>query len=119
VYPPVIIWDATASKLFLVVEVRRQYYCLGLRLCFAASHAASVAGVSSVTPGVANGTADEKATGNVKERQAASLGLRSHDGNYLCDTLWLLALVWPPLIHFRSLCAAGAGRRWRDAEPLQ
>jgi hypothetical protein len=119
VNPPVVVWDAAAGQLFLVVEVRRQDYCLGLRLWFAASHAASVAGVSSVTPGVSDRTSHEQPPGKIKKRQATCLRFCSHDGNHLGDTLGLLALVWPPCVHLCGLGAAGAGWRWLNAETLQ
>jgi hypothetical protein len=97
VNPPVLIWDATASKLFLVVEVRRQDDCLGLRLCFAASHAASVAGVSSVTPGVLDRTSHEQTPREVEERQAA-IGSRLAE---IADALVYVFLhpVTPHLVH--------------------
>jgi hypothetical protein len=65
VYPPILIGDAAARLVVFIIEIRRQDHCLCLRLWLAASHAASVAGVSSATPGVADGTEDEQATSSV------------------------------------------------------
>jgi len=46
--PAVVVWDAAASVLLVVIEVRRQDHCLGLRWWLGASHAYSVAGLSTV-----------------------------------------------------------------------
>jgi len=73
--PAVIVWDAAAGVLFVVVQVGRQDHRFGWWLGFGASHADSVAGVSSVTPGVRNRSLDQQPPGDVEERQAASLGL--------------------------------------------
>jgi hypothetical protein len=109
--PAVIVWDAAASVLLVVVEVRRQDHRLWLRWWLGASHANSVAGVSSVTPGVGNCPPHEQPPGNVEERQAASLGFLAHDGDDLVDPLWLACFVASPLIHLLLHCAALA--RWR------
>jgi len=73
--PPVIVRDATAGKLVIVlVQVWRQDHRLGLlRLWLSASHATMVAGVSSVPPCVPYRPSHEQPPGKVEERQAASL----------------------------------------------
>jgi hypothetical protein len=119
VNPPVVVGDAASRVLLVVVEVWRQDHRLGLRWWLGASHANRLAGLSSVTPSVLDCPPNEQPPGNVEERQAASLCFRSHDSNYLCDPFWLLALVWPPCVHFCRLCAAGTGRRWLNAKTLQ
>lgn len=45
--PAVIVWDAAASALLVVIEVGRQDHRLGLRLWLGASHALRMAGLSS------------------------------------------------------------------------
>jgi len=83
VYPAVVVWDAATSVVVVVVQLWRQDHRFGWWLGFGASHATRVAGVSSVTPSVGNGTPHYQPSGNVKERQAASLGLLAepaHDG---------------------------------------
>jgi hypothetical protein len=75
--------------------------------------------IRSGTPGVADRTTHEQATGDIEEWEAASLGFRTHHGNDLLDTLGSLALVRPPCVHLGSLCSALAGRRRLDAESLQ
>jgi hypothetical protein len=119
VNPPVIIWDATATVLVVVVELRRQDHRLGLWLGSLASHATSVAGLSSVTPGVLDRPPHEHPARHVEERQAASRGLGPHDGNHLGNAFRSLALVAAPLVHLLLLGAALARWRWVDADPFQ
>jgi hypothetical protein len=119
VNPPVIIWDATATVLVIVVELRRQDHRLGLWLGSLASHATSVAGLSSVPACVADSPPHEHPARHVEERQAASLGFLAHDLHHLVNAFWLAALVWPPCVHLRCLGAAGTGWRWLNAESLQ
>jgi len=73
--PAVVVWDAAASVLLVVIEVWRQDHRLGLRLWLGASHANSVAGLSSDPSGVGNRPPHEQPPGKVEERQAASRGL--------------------------------------------
>ena len=73
--PAIIVRDAAAGVLVVVVEVRRQDHRLGLRWWLGASHAYSVAGMSSVTPSVRDRSLHQQPPGDVEERQAASLGL--------------------------------------------
>jgi len=104
--PPVVIRDAAASVLFVLVQIGRQDHRLGRWLCFGASHADSVAEVSSVTPGVGNRPPDEQPPGNVEERQAASGGLLAEpadDGVDVC-----LAPLDASPIHLISPSVAGA-----------
>jgi hypothetical protein len=82
--PAVIVWNATAGTLFVVlVKLWRQDHRFGWWLGFGASHALRMAGLSSVTPSVGNSPPHEQPPGDVEERQAASLGLfaePAHDG---------------------------------------
>jgi hypothetical protein len=104
--PAVIVRDAAASVLLVIIEVRRQDHRLRLRWWFSASHAYSVAGVSSVPPGVADRPPHEQPTGQIEERQPASLGFRSHYSDNLVNAFRSLALIWPPLIHLLLRFAA-------------
>jgi hypothetical protein len=117
--PAVIVWDTAASVLLVVVEVGRQDHRFGWWLWPGASHADSVAGVSSDPACVADRTSHEQPPGEVEERQAASLGLGSHHSDDLVDPLGLAALVAAPGVHLCCLCAARA--RWRrlDADAFQ
>jgi hypothetical protein len=73
--PAVIVGDAAASVLLVVVKVRRQDHRLWLRWWLGASHAHSVAGLSSVTPSVTDRPLHQQPPGKVEEWQAAGLGL--------------------------------------------
>jgi hypothetical protein len=117
--PTVVVGDSATSVLFVVVQIGRQDHRFGWWLGFGASHANSVAGLSSVPPGVGNSPPNEHPASHVNERQAASLGLGSHHGDDLVDTLWSRALVRSPGVHLCSLGTAGA--RWRrlNADPFQ
>jgi hypothetical protein len=108
VYPPVVIWNAAASLVVvLFLEVGRQDHCLWLRLCFGASHAASVAGLSSRrSASIADSPADQQPCGKLNEWQATLAGILTHGLKHFCDTLWLLALIWPPLIHLAGYSVA-------------
>ena len=75
--------------------------------------------MSSVSPCVGNGPPHQQPTCHVEERQAASLGLGSHDGDDLVNTLWSLALVWPPLILLLLLGSALTRCELLDAEAFQ
>jgi hypothetical protein len=66
--PAVIVWDAAASVLLVVVQIGRQDHRLGRLLWLSASHADSVAGVSSIPPGVGNRPPDKNPPGDVEER---------------------------------------------------
>jgi len=57
---------------------------------------------------ILDSTANQKATGRVDERKATLLGILSHGGEDVIDTLWLLAFVWPPRIHLGGDTVAGA-----------
>ena len=88
--PAVIIGNAAANHvfLFLIVVKRRgvhRWLRAGLRMWSLASHAVRVAGVSSVPPGVGNRTPHKQPPGDVEERQAASLGFFTHNGDDLVD----------------------------------
>jgi hypothetical protein len=119
VNPPVIVRDAAANVLVVVVKLWRQNHRLGLRLWLSASHATSVAGVSSVSPCVRNCPPHEQPARHVDERQAASRGFLPHDGYHFVDPLWLAGLVAAPLIHLLLLRAALARWCWLNADPFQ
>jgi len=104
VNPPVIVWDSSASLLVFVIQIRRQDHCLWLRLCFGASHAASVAALSSVTPGVGYGTPHEQPASNVEEGQAAICSRFAQIANALFNVC--LYPVAPHLIHVASTLVA-------------
>jgi hypothetical protein len=70
--PAVVVWDAAASVLLVVVQIGRQDHRLGLWLGSLASHANRVArlssdppGVGNRPPGVGNRPPDEQPPGNV------------------------------------------------------
>jgi hypothetical protein len=75
--------------------------------------------IRSGTPGVADGTAHEQATGDVKKGESASLRFRTHHGDDLLDAFGLLALVCTPRVHLSGFRSTLAGRRRLDAESLQ
>jgi hypothetical protein len=113
--PPVIVGDAATRVLLVVVEVRRQDHRFGwLRWWLVASHADSVAGVSSVPAGVADRPPNEQPPGHVKKRQAASLGLLSEPANDGVDIG--LAPLDALAIHLGGAGVAGAVRRGGDPD---
>jgi hypothetical protein len=63
VNPAVVVRDAATRVLFVVVQIGRQDHRFGWWLGFGASHADSVAGVSSVPPGVGNSTPHQQSPG--------------------------------------------------------
>jgi hypothetical protein len=75
--------------------------------------------IRSGTPGVADCSAHEQATGHVEEWKSASLGLRTHHSDNLLDPLGSLALIRPPRVHLGGFRSALAGWRRLDAESLQ
>jgi hypothetical protein len=120
VNPPVIVRDATAGELVIVlVKVWRQDHRFGWWLLLGASHALRMAGVSSVSPCVLDRPLHQHPPCNVEERQSACLGLGPHDGYHLVDPLWLLALVAAPLVHLLRHSAALARWCWVDAKAFQ
>jgi len=66
--------------------------------------------------GVGYRPSHKQPSGDVKERQAASLSLFPHDGHHLFDALGLAALFVSPGVHLGSLRAAGAGGRRLNAD---
>jgi hypothetical protein len=69
--------------------------------------------------GVGNRPSHEEPSGNVKERQAACLGLFSHHADNLFNPLLPAAFVAAPGVHLGGLGSARAGGRGLDAESLQ
>jgi hypothetical protein len=118
-HPPIFVRDAAAGVVVVVVQIGRQDDRCDWWLSFGASHASSVAGLSSVTPCVLNRPPHQQPPGEVKERQAACLGLRSHDDDDLVDPLGLAALVAAPCVHLLLHCAALARLRWLNADAFQ
>jgi hypothetical protein len=126
VYPAVVVRNHAASLgIVVVIQIRRKNDSLWLGLLPWPWHgrrscdAYSVTGASSTTAGVGYRSPHEEPPGGVEERQAASLGLCSHDRHDLVDALGLAALVASPGVHLCRLGAAGARRRRLDAKPLQ
>jgi hypothetical protein len=114
VNPPVLIWDAAASVLVVVVEVWRQDHRLWLRLGSLASHATSVAGLSSVSPGVLHGPPHKHPPSHVEERQAASLSLLAEPANDGVNVG--LAPLDTLAVHLGGPGVAGAVGRGGDAD---
>jgi hypothetical protein len=72
--PAILIRDAAAAAILVIVELGRQDYRVGWWRGFGASHPPSVAGASSVSPCVADRPPHEQPPGDVNERQAACRG---------------------------------------------
>jgi hypothetical protein len=104
VNPPVLVWDAAASVLVVVVQLGRQDDRLELWLGFGASHATRVAGLSSVPPGVGNRPPNEHPASDVEKWQAACLRLLAKPTDDGVDIL--LAPVNSLPIHYQSVRAA-------------
>jgi hypothetical protein len=68
--------------------------------------------------GVGYRPSDEQPSGEVKERQAACLGLFTHHRDNLFDPIRPAGLVATPGVHLGRLGTACAGGRWLNAKSL-
>jgi hypothetical protein len=118
VNPAVVVWDAAAALVVVLVKLGRQDDRFGWWRGFGASHANRVAALSSVTAGVLDSPFYEQPPGEVEERQAASLGLGPQHGDDLVDPLGLAALVASPGVHLLLFCSALARWGWLNADAL-